>query len=129
MSAIAARLARVLWFYMLWLMRRPWMKALQRRSMGFFRVRENPRKWEHFKKQNRWARRWGLPMLVFSINLLLGSVLLTFTYLTAINLYTSGALQVPEKPVDYALERATRHSQLRSASSRRDTAPLPQAAH
>jgi len=100
MSAIAKKLARVLWWYMLWFMRRPWMKRLQRH---FFapslngRVRQAS---ESFKRQNRWARRWGLRMLTVSMNVLIASVLLTVIFETTLQLYESGALAVPEKRLE-----------------------------
>ena len=97
MSALANDMARLLWWYMLWLMRRPWMKALQRRWLTWVREsrRENAKR--AVKRQNAWARKWGLPLLRGAMTVLLISVLITITYLIATNLYESGAFQVPQR--------------------------------
>jgi hypothetical protein len=95
MSALASELARLIWWYMLWLMRRPWMKALQKRWLTWVRESKRDSARIAVRRQNRWARKWGLPLITISVNLLLASVLLTMVYLLAINLYESGAFTVP----------------------------------
>lgn len=92
MSRLAAALARYVWAWSLWLMRRPWMKALQRRGEGLL-----PEPWRagarasHIR-QNRLARRMGLPMITFAMNLILASVALTLCYIAVLALYASGVL-------------------------------------
>jgi hypothetical protein len=98
MSAIAKDMARLLWWYLLWVMRRPWMKRLQKGWLNWVREAKRQGAAESVKKQNRWARRFGLPLLTLAMNLLLVSVILTVAYLTAINLYEAGAFSVPTTP-------------------------------
>jgi hypothetical protein len=76
-------------------MRRPWMKALQRSSTSFMARRFGRRARESMIRQNRFARRYGLPMLTVSITLLLASVAITATYFAALSLYDSGYLTPP----------------------------------
>lgn len=80
---------------MLWFMRRPWMKRLQRNSTKWFGPDREARAWESLKKQNAFALRYGLKILTFAINLLLASALITGSYLLLGYLRESGALQVP----------------------------------
>ncbi len=97
MSAIAKWLARIIWRAMLWLMRRRWMKTLQRKSIELFprKMRANAR--ESMARQNRFARRIGLPMLTFMMNLVVGSILITACFLTALHLFESGFLTIPHR--------------------------------
>ena len=44
-------------------------------------------------KQNRWARRAGLPLLTFSINLLLASMIITGSYFLILGLNDAGYLE------------------------------------
>jgi hypothetical protein len=53
---------------------------------------------DSMKRQNRFARRIGLPLLTAAVTLLLASVILTTSYLTILRLYESGYLQ----PIDPA---------------------------
>ena len=97
MSVLARWIAWHLWAAMLWLMRRPWMKRLQRGWAQALpaRMREGAR--ASVSRQNRFARRYGLPMLTFSVNLLLASVALTLAFLVALRLAESGALSLPDE--------------------------------
>ena len=94
MNALARWLARAAWRGSLWLMRRPWMKALQRASTRLFPDREKARL--NLARQNRIARRIALPLLTASFNLLIASALVTASYFGALELYQSGIL-TPEK--------------------------------
>jgi hypothetical protein len=96
MSALAAWLARQLWGHMLWIMRRPWMKRLQRRSSKLFSDSYRPNAMSSLQRQNRFARRYGLKLLTMSFMLLLGSVAITGTYFGALFLYESGYLTPPQ---------------------------------
>ncbi len=99
MSAIANFLARHCWFWMLYFMRRPWMKRLQHRWLREVpndRYKQFP---ESFKSQNRFARRWGLPLLKFSLNMFLASVFITAAYFAAISMYENGYFNPPARAV------------------------------
>lgn len=81
MSGLARLLARNLWAAMLWFMRRPWMKRLQRGSIQWFP--EGPRRdhaWESFRKQERFARKYGLRILTAVIMVCLYSIALAVAY-------------------------------------------------
>ena len=99
MSAIADFLARRSWFWMLYFMRRPWIKRLQHRWLRA--VPDDP--YLHFPesyiKQNRFARRWGLPLLRLSYNLFLASVFITCAYFIAVSMYENGDFNPPPKAV------------------------------
>ncbi len=97
MTALATWMARLLWRAMLWLMRRPWMKRLQTSSILLVpaRFRENARR--SMVRQNRIARRIGLPMLKFLMTLVVGSILITGSFLIAMRLYELGYLSIPRR--------------------------------
>jgi hypothetical protein len=83
-NRIARFLARRLWWSMLWLMRRRWMRRLQQAAISL--SPEGPKRdraRESLLEQERLARRWGLPLLTFSIRMLMLSILLTLLW----NLY------------------------------------------
>ncbi|MCC7231074.1 MAG: hypothetical protein IT203_11830 [Fimbriimonadaceae bacterium] len=92
MSAVARFLARRLWGNMLWVMRRPWMKRLQVASLRLFKEEKRGRARLSINRQNRWARKVGLPLLTFAITVLLGSMILTGAYFMVLNLIESGVL-------------------------------------
>lgn len=95
MSFIAKLMARELWWAMLWLMRRRWMKRLQRASLRLVPTERRPRALESMRRQNALARKLGLPILVFAMNLVLASLIITGAFLLLLSLENSGALRVP----------------------------------
>jgi len=95
MLALATWMARHLWRAILWLMRRPWMKRFQRASVLIFPPRYREAASRAMIKQNRFARRIGLPMLTFMMCLVVGSVLITGTFLIAMRLFELGYLRMP----------------------------------
>ncbi len=95
MSYIANWLARLIWRAVLWLMRRNWMKGIQRKSILIVPKSFREQAWKSQVRQNRFARRTGLPMLKFMMNLVLGSIIITVTFLAAMRLYESGFLTMP----------------------------------
>jgi hypothetical protein len=48
-------------------------------------------------RQNRIARRIGLPMLKFLMTLVVGSILITGSFLIAMRLYELGYLSIPRR--------------------------------
>jgi hypothetical protein len=99
MGALARFLARQLWWGMLWLMRRPWMKRLQNRSTTIFGPKREVKMRASLHRQNAIARRWGLTLITLMMNLLLASIVITLVYTTALGMYESGLLKGPN-PVD-----------------------------
>jgi hypothetical protein len=81
---------------MLWLMRRPWMTRLQRRSVLLFPEAQRAKAWQSMIRQNRFARRFGLRILVGTVNLFLASIVLTLCFLAALRLADEGVFSVPD---------------------------------
>lgn len=73
------------------------MKRLQRGSSSLFPERMREQAAQSMVRQNRFARRIGLPMLIVSFNLLLASCALTICFMSALRLYESGVLTVPDE--------------------------------
>lgn len=90
MSRYAHLAARWVWFWMLWLIRRPYFRRAQQR-LG------PPNKKSAAYKSEKWARRNGLLVLTVAMNVLFGATLLTVIFVIVTQLYISGALQVPDE--------------------------------
>lgn len=74
------------------------MKRLQRASINILPEHKRPGARESMKRQNRLARRIGLPLMVFAMNLVIASTLVTAVYFIILGLGESGALSVPNSP-------------------------------
>lgn len=96
MSALASWIARILWGHMLWTMRRPWLKRLGRAAPNLFGPERKTRMLESMRRQNRFARRIGLPLLTVSVNLLLASMVITSCYLLVLRMVDAGVLEPSE---------------------------------
>lgn len=81
---------------MLWLMRRPWMKRVQRWSWQILPESKREKARLNLQRQNLFALRYGLRLLRVTIMMFFGSVLLTLTYLMVLELQQAGALEVPQ---------------------------------
>lgn len=93
MGEAARYLARFCWWWMLVLMRRPWMKRLQRGWISRYPPTKRDKAWNSFKRQNRFARRYGLKLLTISLNILFISFFVTMTFRVVVWLYESGFLE------------------------------------
>lgn len=82
---------------MLWLMRRPWMKRLEKATFLLVPERFRPGVFNRHLRQNRWARKFGLPILTASMNVFLATVTVSAMYVSAIYLEASGILTPPER--------------------------------
>lgn len=71
------------------------MKRLHRRTAELFPESRRERIQGSLNRQNQWARRAGLPLLTFSINILLASMVLTTSYFLILGLYEGGYLAPP----------------------------------
>ncbi|MBS1715932.1 MAG: hypothetical protein JST30_16515 [Armatimonadetes bacterium] len=81
MITVATQIARNVWAAMLWFMRRPWVRRLQRNWVKLFP--EGPRRdqaWAGFRRQERFARKYGLRILTWVVTLCLTSLALLFAY-------------------------------------------------
>ena len=91
-NAIATWMARQTWRGMLWLMRRRWMRGLQKGSMNLIPAARRERARQSLVGQNRFARRHGVALLTFMFKLLLASVIFTFAYFLALWFLATGGL-------------------------------------
>lgn len=72
---------------------------IRKRRVGWanrLRRKGNPQAVETYKRQERFARRYGLRVLTFLMTLLIYSVLITAAYWTTLYIYSRGGFQVPE---------------------------------
>ncbi len=53
------------------------------------------RAWQNLVKQERWARRYGLKLITFTLKLFLLSVALTVTFMAALQAHERGWLPFP----------------------------------
>ncbi|MFM9873728.1 MAG: hypothetical protein ACKVQS_09725 [Fimbriimonadaceae bacterium] len=90
-------LARKIWGWMLWSIRRPAARKLQRAALNL--VPESRREAAHQSaiKQEKFARKIGLPLLTFVINLFFISVALTLILLFVLNANAEGWLVIPTR--------------------------------
>ena len=95
-SALADVIARRLWWGMLWFMRRRPIRLLQRRWLTWVRESKRDSALKSLKRQNQWARRYGLRMLRFAVTVLLASAVVTYSYGFVLQLYEQGVLSPPE---------------------------------
>ncbi|MBX3119286.1 MAG: hypothetical protein KF784_09485 [Fimbriimonadaceae bacterium] len=96
MSSLARFLARWVWYGMLKFLR--W-SPIRKRRVGWanrLRNRGDAKAIEAYKRQERFARRHGLKLVTFLMNLLIYSLLITAAYWMTLNIYVRGGFQVPE---------------------------------
>jgi hypothetical protein len=70
-------LARRIWWGMLWLMRRPAIRRLQRLSFQLVPEARREKAFRSYRAQEDWAREHGLPLLRFLITIFLISLMFT----------------------------------------------------
>lgn len=98
MSSLADFLARRLWWSLLWLMRRPWMRRFQDGAFRLVPEKRRPGALRNHYRQNAFARRYGLRGLRLVILAFLASVSLTVIAYTVLLLLDAGLLVQPEFP-------------------------------
>ena len=96
-NAIARWMARKTWWVMLWLMRRHWMRALQQGSMKLVPASRRANARESLVRQNRFARKHGVPLLTFMFKLLLASFVFTACYFAALWFLATGGINTPNR--------------------------------
>jgi hypothetical protein len=82
-------MARCTWYGMLWLMRRPWMRRLQRASMRVVLAPHREAVSRRRMQTDRFARRHGLRVLTFMFGVLLASVIFTASYFVVLTIFES----------------------------------------
>jgi hypothetical protein len=81
----------------LWLTRRPLMKSTQRGFLRLIPAGHRAAAQASMTRQNRFARKIGFSVMRLMMNLLLGSILITTTFLTAMDMAEHGYLTMPWK--------------------------------
>ncbi|MBL8047851.1 MAG: hypothetical protein JNJ45_04135 [Chthonomonas sp.] len=81
------------WWGMLWFMRRPLMKRLQRASYSWGSPDRQRKMKAAFIRQNQFARRWGRPMLTGLFTFLAVWFLILIAFVFATDLRESGVLE------------------------------------
>jgi hypothetical protein len=97
MSALARLTARLVWFGCLWLMRRRWIRWIQRESIHLVPIHRREAATQSFLRQNDFARRHGLRILTCSFLMMYGAILFGCAYWVVVQLYLAGYL-VPRRP-------------------------------
>lgn len=98
MQKLASWLGRRLWWAVLWAIRRPRVRRLQTASMAWMRPDRRERARIGLVRQNRFARRIGLPLLTWTILLVLVSLALQLTFYAAQTMIQSGVLRSRREP-------------------------------
>jgi hypothetical protein len=96
---ISRFLARYIWSWMLWLVRRPWMKRIQSTSTLLLPKPMRARGLYAMKRQNAFARRHGLNWLTGVVAFFLVTVGTAWTYQAAVSAVESGIFNPPANMV------------------------------
>ena len=89
-------MARITWWYCLWFMRRPWIKAMQRWALRIGSPARRERAYKAFVRQNDFARKNGLTILTIIYNLFFAYVLIALMYWLAVTLIYGGYIKLPD---------------------------------
>ncbi len=81
---------------MLWVMRRPRVRRLQRASISWVPLASRERARQSYLKQERWARRHGLWMLRLVIQMFLLSLSLTLLFMLGLEAFNQGWIPLPK---------------------------------
>lgn len=89
----ASSIARLLWAWILWFMRRPTIKEARRRIPNWLPPSKRAAAWDRIRAQDRWAMKHGRRILTFAVNVLLISLFANTIYFGLIWLQSSGAVR------------------------------------
>ncbi|MFZ4507330.1 MAG: hypothetical protein ACOYON_06505 [Fimbriimonas sp.] len=76
-------------------MRRPGLRRLRLRMGNSLPPELRAKVKASANRQDRWARKYGVPLLTVAFQLFIASVLITGCYMAALQLFESGVLSVP----------------------------------
>ncbi len=88
MSFLIDWIARRVWFSILWFMRRPPVKRLRLTYPKYLPARNREKAWESFRSQEKWARRYGLIVMKWTVGVF---VIVIFIQLVGALVYTMQA--------------------------------------
>lgn len=77
-------------------MRRPWVKAFSIRAFANPKTEFQRKMRELYLAQESFARKYGLIMLTWTLNIFFITMLFVLCYVLGVYLYTSGLLTAPE---------------------------------
>lgn len=80
----------MVWYAMLWFMRRDLIRAAQRFWINRVPEHRRAKTWAAHCRQNRWARKYGLTILTVSFTIAYAMVVLTVAYSLAVAVVISG---------------------------------------
>lgn len=81
MIPLARPIARLIWYAMLWFMRRPLIKRMRRAAPNLLPPEKREKAWRNMVEQDRWARKHGVQILTVAVGFFLLSLFLVVTYL------------------------------------------------
>lgn len=100
MKPIAHWIARRVWWAMLWFIRRPKIRRLQRMGLNLVPESRRERARQNTRRQEQWARRYGLTILTWSFTFLLYVVVATLAYLTVLRIISEGWIDIARQSVN-----------------------------
>lgn len=92
-------IARRIWWGMLWYMRRPFIRRLQRAAINLAKPEKREKARQAMIKQEKFARRIGLPLITFVVRFFFLSVVLTYLTMFILNGVADGWLVIPTQDV------------------------------
>lgn len=81
---------------MLWFMRRPPIKRFRRGFVRFLPESKRAGAWDSVRRQDRFARRYGLGVLTVCLTISIAILLFGLAYSLALELYNRGQLSLPD---------------------------------
>ena len=96
LSRFSYWLARKVWGFLLWFLRRPPVKRFRAQAHLLLPRWARERARENIVRQDRFARRYGLKLLTISFFILTASFLLSITAMVALQLLDNGWLTYPD---------------------------------
>ncbi|QYK54086.1 MAG: hypothetical protein KF824_04120 [Fimbriimonadaceae bacterium] len=92
-------IARRIWWGMLWYMRRPFIRRLQRAAINLAKPEKREQARQTMIKQEKFARRIGLPLITFVVRFFFLSAALTYLTMFILNGVADGWLVIPTQDV------------------------------
>jgi len=96
-DGITRTVARQIYGGMLWLMRRPFIRRMQRGSLNLIPASRREKARQSYLRQERFARRIGLPLVTFVVGLAFLSILATAMTMLILEGINQGWFLVPTR--------------------------------
>lgn len=82
---------------MLWFMRRPPIKRLRRNWIKWVPESRREKQWQQFRRQEAWARRYGVSIIKWTLTLFLAAILFQLVAAWVYYQQAAGAFDVSER--------------------------------